>query len=161
MAKKIRIPDKVWKHYSTVVQDFIDADAGKQVITWLRNYSQPDEYGEDDEQYEKVQLEALFEYNSFRTWPININHISGETDTENAVMYISSRYLEEAGYLNSEGYWDFDRAKDRFILRGIVYKASGDTDMSQAKDQSLLFMIILRREEPTELSNNNNPPTYG
>ena len=59
------------------------------------------------------------------------------------ILLLSKDYLEKAGYLDDSGYFIFDSANDRFILEGKLYKASGDTGMSQAKDKPLVFMIIL------------------
>lgn len=148
MAKKQMVPDKVWDLYKRIVNDFIDADAGKQPIIWKRYINQPLPFGEDSgEQYEDVPLDVLVGYNSFKTWPSNLATVSGELDNINAVIWVSARLLGELGYLNPQGYWDFERSYDRFILNGITYKASGDTQVSQAKDEALLFMVVLKREE--------------
>lgn len=148
MAKRQLIPDKVWDNYKKIINDFIDEDVGKQKITWKRYINQPLLFGEDSgEKYIDVDLDVLVGYNSFRTWPINRVTVSGELDNQNLAIWVSARLLRELGYLNSNDYWDFDRSYDRFIINGIVYKSSGDTQVSQAKDESLLFMVVLKREE--------------
>lgn len=152
---KLRVPDKVWNKFQTILEDFHDADVGKQPILWKRWINIPSMYGEDDtNNFEDVQIEALIGYNYYRTWPINRNTSTGELDTQNQVVWVSKRYLEENGWLSENGYWDFDRVMDRFVLDGIVYKASGDTTMTQAKDNSVLFFLILKREEITNQDDN-------
>lgn len=112
-------------------------------------------YGEDDSyNFDNIEIEVLIGYNYYRTWPINRNTAAGELDTQNQVIWISKRYLEENGWMNEEGYWAMDRVMDRFVLDGITYKASGDTTMTQAKDQSVLFFLVLKREEITNQEDN-------
>ncbi len=47
-------------------------------------------------------------YNAFRNWPINKATVTGELDDENLSILISKSYIEQIGYLTSEGYWDFN-----------------------------------------------------
>lgn len=147
MNKSI-IPDSVWDHYKNIVSNFIDNDAGKQKITWKRYINQPLPFGEDSgEKYEDIPLEVLIGYNTFRTWPINLATTTGELDSQNLAIWVSAKLLRNKGVLNSEGYWDFNRSEDRFIINGIEYKAAGDTQAAQAKNDALLFMVTLKREE--------------
>lgn len=147
MSKKI-IPDSVWTHYKNIVSDFIDNDAGKQPIVWKRYNSNLLLYGEDSgETYDNIPLDVLVGYNSFRTWPINRATTSGELDSQNLAIWVSAKLLKSRGFLNSSGYWEFNRSLDRFIINGIEYKSSGDTQVAQAKDEALLFMVVLKREE--------------
>lgn len=147
MSKKI-IPDSVWAHYKNIVSDFIDNDAGKQPIVWKRYNSNILPYGEDSgETYDNIPLDVLVGYNSFRTWPINRATTSGELDSQNLAIWVSAKLLKSRGFLNSNGYWEFNRSLDRFIINGIEYKSSGDTQVAQAKDEALLFMVVLKREE--------------
>ena len=62
-------------------------------------------------------------------------------------IYVSARLIRELGYADQYGYWQFDRSLDRFIVNGIVYKSSSDTQVAQAKDDPLLFQVILKRDE--------------
>lgn len=59
---------------------------------------------------------------------------------------ISKQYLADRGYLDSNGYFDFNWAEDRFIINGIPYRPTGDTNVSQAKDEAIVFLIILKRD---------------
>ena len=59
--------------------------------------------------------------------------------------------LETLGYINSEGYWQLNWSEDRFVINGITYKPSGDTQVAQAKDEALCFIIILKRDRDTQL----------
>lgn len=147
MGKSI-IPDSVWDNYKKIVSNFIDNDAGKQQITWKRYIEQPLPFGEDSEGvYDTIPLDVLIGYNSFRTWPINKATASGELDNQNLAIWVSANLLRNRGLLNQSGYWEFNRDYDRFIINGIAYKSSGDTQVAQAKNESLLFMVVLKREE--------------
>lgn len=146
--KKIRLPDTVWENYSKIVSDFMDMDVGLQPILWKRFIDHPLSWGEDiGSNYIDIELKGLIQYNAFRVWPISRGTTSGEIDGQSLAVLISRASLEEKGYINSNGYWKFDGPRDIFIIDGIPYKASGDTEVSQAKDKPLMFLIILKREK--------------
>lgn len=146
--------NKSWDRYKKIITSFLDVDAGRQSITWAKHINQMLSHGEDSTpQYIPIEIEALCYYNAFRNWPINKATISGELDDENLSILISSEYLKEHGYLDEKGYWDFNWSEDRFEINGIVYKPSGDTQVAQAKDTALVFLIILKRDRDTK-------PTY-
>ena len=160
MVKISRVPTKEWDKYKSIINDFIDDDAGKQPFVWLRKLNQPLAYGEDGGiRYLPVILEGLFQYNYIRTWPANKSTLSGELEGENMVLYISARMLRENGYVNEFGYPDLNWSEDRFLLNGKIYKPDGDTQVAQAKDEALLFFIILKREEPQEATQILNSQT--
>ena len=106
---------------------------------------------DDSPRYYNIPIEALCYYNAFRNWPINKATVSGELDDENLSILISKNYIEQIGYLNQEGYWNFNWSEDRFVINGIVYKPSGDTQVSQAKDEALVFLVILKRDRDTKI----------
>lgn len=146
--KNLRISNKVWERYNKIISDFMDMDVGVQPILWKKFVNHPLSWGEDGGgSYIEVQLKGLIEYNAFRVWPMNRGTTSGEVDGQSLAILVSKTTLQEAGYINSEGYWDFDGPRDLFIISGIPYKASGDTEVCQAKDSSLLFLVILKREK--------------
>ena len=141
------VSDKAWSKYKKIIQDFLDQDAGRQKIVWAKHINQTLSYGEDSlPQYSFNVIEALCYYNAFRNWPINKSSVSGEQDEENLSIMISRQYLKDRGYLNSNGYFDFNWAEDRFIINGISYRPTGDTNVSQAKDEDIVFLIILKRD---------------
>ena len=145
------LSNKAWNKYKKIIKDFIDKDAGRQVVTWMRHIDQIGAFGEDvGDQYLPVQLEALCYYNVFRNWPINKPTISGELDEENLTIYVTKRQIETLGYINSEGYWQLNWSEDRFVINGITYKPSGDTQVAQAKDEALCFIVILKRDRDTK-----------
>lgn len=151
MPRKSRVPQVDWDRYKQIIEDFIEEDAGKQPFLWLKKSNIPSLYGEDSSNgYTPVTLNGLFHYNYVKTWPSARASTSGELENGNLVLYISARYIQEAGYLNQFGYWDFNWVEDRFILNGKVYKPSGDTQVAQAKDKALLFFVILQREDIEE-----------
>lgn len=147
------VPNKSWDKYKKVITTFIDQDAGRQTIIWAKNVDQLLTHGEDYiPKYYPIEIEALCYYNAFRNWPIDKSTIAGELDEESLSILISTEYVRKIGYLNKNGYWDFNWSMDRFVINGIVYKPSGDTQVAQAKDQALVFMVILKRDRDTELN---------
>ena len=146
------VSNKAWDKYKKIITNFLDMDAGRQTITWAKAVDQLLSHGEDSTpKYYNIPIEALCYYNSFRNWPINKATISGELDDENLSILISKSYIEQIGYLTSEGYWDFNWSEDRFVINGIIYKPSGDTQVAQAKDEALVFLVILKRDRDTKI----------
>ena len=142
-----------WDRYKHIITSFMNWDAGRQTITWAKNVDQMLSHAEDDiPKYFNIQIEALLSYNAFRNWPINKATVAGALDDENMSLLISRRYLEVNGYMTEEGYWDFNWEMDRFIINGIVYKPTGDTEVAQAKDEGLVFMVILRRDKDSKIT---------
>lgn len=141
------IPDKVLDRFNRIINNFVDNDVGKQKIVWASKVNGINSFGEDSgAKYLYRELEVLCNYNAFRNWPINKDTISGELDQENLCIIVTKNYLEKRGYINQNGYFDFNWSEDRFILHGIVYKPSGDTEISQARSSNILFQIILKRD---------------
>lgn len=147
------VPNKSWDRYKKIITDFLDIDAGRQTIIWAKHVNQMLSHAEDTiPYYYNIPIEALCYYNFFRNWPINKSTPSGELDDENLSILISSDFIRKIGYLNSEGYFDFNWEQDRFVINGIVYKPSGDTQVAQAKDQALVFQIILKRDRDIQIN---------
>ena len=146
------ISNKAWEKYKRIVTSFMDQDTGRQDILWAKKVNQMLSHGEDvGDQYYGVEMEALCFYNAFRNWPINKGTVTGELDDENLSVMITREYIKRLGYLNSDGYWDFNWAEDRFVINGITYKPSGDTPVSQVKDHAIVFLLILKRDRDTHL----------
>lgn len=146
------VSNKAWEKYTRIVTSFMNHDTGRQDILWAKKINQMQIYGEDtNEEYEAIMIEALCFYNAFRNWPINKDTVSGELDDENLSIMITKDYLMTRGYINKNGYWDFNWAEDRFIINGITYKPAGDTPVSQVKDDSIVFLLILKRDRDTNL----------
>lgn len=146
------VPNKSWDRYKQIITQFMDVDAGRQTIVWAKNVNQILSHGEDFiPKYYKINIEALCYYNAFRNWPINKPTMEGELDDENLSILVSAEYIKELGYMNKDGYWDFNWSMDRFVINGIVYKPSGDTQVAQAKDKALVFMVILKRDRDTKV----------
>lgn len=141
------ISDGDWNRYNDIINNFINEDAGKQLITWRRYAGNLASFGEDAGlSYVEDTLEVLAGYNNFRTWPILKEGIPGADDPQNIIIWVSKKYLEDRGLLNSDGYFNYDAGYDRFVINGITYKSGGDTQVSQNKTYPLLFMIILKRD---------------
>lgn len=145
------IPNKSWDRYKKIVRTFMDVDAGRQEITWAKHVDLLPTHAEDYYPvYRNITIEALCYYNSFRNWPINKETVTGELDDENLSIMVTDSFIKSIGYLNDNGYWDFDWSSDRFVINGIVYKPSGDTQVAQAKDQALVFLVILKRDKEAQ-----------
>ncbi|MCM1438790.1 MAG: hypothetical protein NC131_06215 [Roseburia sp.] len=116
-------------------------------------------HGEDTiPTYRRIEIEALCSYNAFRNWPLNSGSVSGESDDENCSILVSmdyiktidgGRYLKTIGNSEVDTYWDINWQEDRFIINGLTYRPSGDTQVAQAKDEALVFMVILKRDRET------------
>lgn len=142
------VRNKSWDRYKTIIRRFMDIDAGRQEVIWAKLVDMPPTHSEDFYPvYQSIPIEALCYYNSFRNWPINKETVTGELDDENLSIMVTDTFIQSIGHLNSEGYWDFNWSTDRFIINGIVYKPSGDTQVAQAKDQALVFLVILKRDK--------------
>ena len=143
--------NKVWNRYKKIISGFLDNDSGRQHIIWAHKMDQLRPFGEDSQPgYHLRTIEALCLYNAFRNWPINRETTTGELDDENLSIIISKNYLESRGYLDKHGYIDFNWSEDRFIINGIQYKPSGDTQVAQAKDEAVAFLIILKRNKESD-----------
>lgn len=150
MAKFIKPED--WVKFQNIINDFIEKDAGLQPFKWLRHSSiHIPSFGEDEPlPFTVINLNGLFSYNYMRVWPYNDTTSSGIVDNTNIVLYITKNQLNSLGYLNTSGYWDFNKGLDRFIVQGKAYKPSGDTQVSQINNQSLLFFLVLEILDETE-----------
>lgn len=146
------LSNKSWDRYKNIINDFMDHDAARQIVIWAKCVEQLLTHGEDSVQkYFRKPIEALCYYNAFRNWPLNRATTTGELDEENLSIMISGKYLREHGFMNENNYWDFNWAMDRFEINGIVYRPTGDTQVAQAKDEALVFMIVLKRDRDSKL----------
>lgn len=158
------VSNKSWDRYKNHIKRFLEMDSGRQTIVWAKRIDQLLTHGEDKIPfYENIEIEALCYYNAFRNWPINMAGVSGETDEENLSIMLSRDYiqdLQDGRFWNSyttetgvptDGYWDFNWQLDRFQINGITYRPTGDTQVAQAKDEALVFLIILKRDRDTQL----------
>jgi len=138
-----------WQIYKNVINSAHDS-FNQDDVTWRRHTLGFQRYGEDlsnNETWTDITLKALIGYNIFRVWPMTKESIGGASDSENILMILNKKYLEDLGYLNSAGFFDMDPGKDIFMHRGIEYRSSGETEVAQAGDKPLLFYIVLSREE--------------
>lgn len=145
------VPRKAWKRYKSILNDFMSHDAARQPVLWLRKPEQLTAFGEDAGIiWEPHIILSLFQYNYIRTWPFNDLGTAGEIDTSNIMMYISKEFLSINGYIDQHGYWDFNWAQDRFIVNGKVYKPGGDTQVAQASEDALMFLLVMSRTNSEE-----------
>ena len=143
------ISNGMWQVYKNLINKVHD-DFNQDTITWKRFIRGKQRYGEDDishDNYTDINLLCLIAYNVFRTWPMTAKSVAGDLDKESIVVILNKKYLEDLGYLNTNSFFDMDPGKDKFIHHGLEYRASGETQVSQAKDEPLLFYIILSRQE--------------
>lgn len=150
------IPDSTWANYESIING-IHEDFNQDDVTWKRSRGGIDRDGEDNstERFSSITLKALFQYNAARVWPLTRFTDGGLLDKESEVIILNLKYLNDLGYINANGNFDYNQDSDRFIHKGITYKSTGDTPLSQAKDKPLLFMIILTRDSlPTAKDSN-------
>lgn len=143
----MQITDGQYAAYAKIINNF-SANANKEIVRWGKREWMEDEFGENNANpLVYTDLEALIQFNTFRTWPMTKHTVAGELDEQNLLLYLNREYLSENGWLTPEGYFHFDPAKDEFIHRGLRYKAEGDTLASQAQDNPLFVLIVLARQE--------------
>ena len=143
---KLMTPEQ-WAMHINAVNDFHE-DAFQEEITWMSTATNRSYHGEDSNHREiAIQLKCLVLYNYFRSWPIDQATDSGEIDKQSCMAIFNIKYLQELGYLNEFGQFDINQGDDKFILNGLVYVPSGDSQVSQAYNNPLMTFIVLKREE--------------
>lgn len=150
-----RISAATWQRYTNAI-DGVHNDFNQDYVLWKRSrvgrsatelvprFNEEEQNQSAD--YDYIMLLVLMDFNYFRKWPLTKETESGELDNQNMAMLINRKYLSDSGYLTDQGYFDFQPDLDYFIHRGIKYKAEGDTFVSQANNNPLLFQIILHRK---------------
>lgn len=135
-----------WERYHKVINDF-NAEAAQAEFIWKRRRLTISRDGEDAdvETYDNITLKGLFQFNTFRTWPITEFTETGQEDKQSQVLWLNLKYLTNLGYVNQHGLFNFDPTSDIFDYLGNLYEASGDTPAAQAHDKPLMFMIVLKR----------------
>lgn len=137
-----------WTPFNNAINNLAFELFFQETLIWNRLVENVDFHGENESpEYEQVTLKCLVGYNDFRTWPMDRVNESGSIDMQNLYIILNKQYLRDLGYLNDNDYFSFNSQNDYFILRGIHYEDSGDTDVSQAGDIPLLFFLILKRRE--------------
>lgn len=138
-------PNVNWKRYKKVI-DWFATQANQVTIIWHRFVPYLDRFGENTgARFIDVELPVLVKYNHFRDWPIAKNTETGQVDEESCELYLNKQQLKDLGYLNSNGYFNFNPEMDRFTLNGIKYRAQGDTEAAQGGPEELLQLVILQR----------------
>lgn len=138
-----------WANYRRIINKASES-FNKDIILWKRFTRSFNRYSEDNQSnntYEDINLDCLIAYNIFRTWPMTDETVSGALDKESIVLILNKDYLRKLGYISDKGFFDMDPGNDIFILRGLEYRASGETEVAQAGDDPLMFYIVLSREE--------------
>jgi len=138
-----------WQIYKNAINAAHDS-FNQDVVIWHRFIGGFQRYGEDDQNNETfldITLKTLVSYNVFRTWPITKETSAGSVDLESATLIFNKKYLEDLGYLNSDGFFAMDPGKDEFTLGGVRYRPSGETEVAQAGDDPLMFYVILIRKK--------------
>lgn len=142
------IPNVNWDAYKDIINS-ANNQFNKEQVIWRKHTESFDRHGEDssDDGTQDITLEALLQYNYFRSWPIADESPSGTVDSQSMTMFLNISYLNENGWLNAEGNFDFSTEMDRFIHLGLTYICKGFTPVAQAGDEPLLLMVNLQREE--------------
>lgn len=137
-----------WQEYKDVINEFNLDDSHKQAVTWQKLVTNLSRYGEDDNVVRTNQLiMGLVQYNYFKSWPTNKTTVSGEIDKESVMLWLNIKYLNDNGWISPTGQFIFRPGEDRFIIRGEIYKALGDSQAAQASDEPLEVFMVLKKEE--------------
>jgi hypothetical protein len=143
---------QAWSDYKALMRDAHDTFAQKDMI-WKRLKSTLDRYGEDsdDNGYDIITLKVLINYNYMRSWPITFQTETGGLDRQSVQILINKDYLRELGYINGNGFFEYDPVLDVFIIDGLKHVPFGDTPASQIQDDDVFITLILKRDEsPTQ-----------
>lgn len=136
-----------WQAYRDVLNTWQE-DAFQEDIIWRRLVTRTNAHGEDsNDRYSDTTLKGLLQYNYFRSWPMTQPTDTGEIDKESVLLYLNLKHLDDLTLLDAKKQFKFSPGFDRFVLRGRIYKAMGDSHIAQAKDQPVFIFIILKREE--------------
>jgi hypothetical protein len=137
-----------WIAYGKLMDDAWDTFAPNENLTWFRLRTKLDRFGEDntDNFYDEIPLRALNNYNYMRSWPVTSKTEAGGLDKESVQVLINKNYLKSLGYLNAQGYFDYNSVEDYFVMDGIRWLPFGDTPASQVAGGDLFITLILRRD---------------
>lgn len=151
----ITVSNSRWAKYKSCIADFMDT-AGQTPVIWRRFNFGLDRYQEDNDNssFTDTPIVGLFQYNYFRSWPLNKDEEGGELDKESTVLLLDMRFLRDNGFLNANDNFDYNEDADRFIIDGIVWKSFGYTKIASAQNEGLIFQIILKRD-PVETGGRN------
>lgn len=147
----MNISDSQWAVFEKIINN-AHSFFNQEDLTWVRQTNNLQRYGEDtkaNKGTEEIILKCLNGYNYFRSWPMTDETSAGKLDKESMIVLLNKKYLLDAGYLTSDGNFNFDPGADHFIFQGQKMDAAGETPMSQAKSSPLFIMLILKRE-PTQ-----------
>lgn len=144
------IPDNIWDKYKDIINN-VHSDFNQDSLTLFKKVKAFDRFKEGEATYNEITLKCLVQYNIFRTWPMTDETDAGALDQESIAIYLNNKYLKDNGYLTVEGNLDFDPGNDYFIFQGQKYRSSGETPVSQAKNEPLFTLLILKRN-PTQTS---------
>jgi hypothetical protein len=140
------ISDQEWEEYENTVNEF-HQDAFQQSIIWKSSITVFNKDGEEVNRYKDNNLKGLIHYNHFRSWPINGQTLTGQIDKQSCMLFLNNKYLNDNGYLDSGGNFNFNPGSDQFLIDNVLYRAKGDSGAAQTKDKNILHFIILQREE--------------
>jgi len=134
-----------WDVFKSIMVD-AHATFAQKVITWKRRTVKIDRFGEDPiESFIDTPLKVLCDWNYKRTWPVDVNNESGQDDEQSVQVYMNKEFLRVNGFLNDDGYFNYDKGFDQFIIDGKLYKSFGDTTASQMLSDDSLMTIIIKR----------------
>lgn len=138
-----------WQRYKNIINKVHD-DFNQKIAIWHRFTRRLPRYGEDSmgsASYTDIELKVLISFNAYRVWPLTKETPAGLIDQESLIMILNIEYLRENGYLNEAGFFNMDPGMDRFTISGVKYKPTGETEVSQAGDEALLFYMVLARDK--------------
>jgi len=143
-------PGVDWADYRDTIKNAM-ASTAREIIVWKKFRRRLNRFSEDGSSpaisYDSINLYCLISYDDWRLWPYDKGSVSGKLDYGHAGIILNKDYLNDLGYLNANGYFDFDSGYDKFIIDGITYKPLGDTAVAQAGSDTMLMQLIVQRED--------------
>lgn len=146
----------IWAKYRQIIND-ASATFNNEILIWNRLSIRLDRDGEDASasanSFNQINLNALLQYNIFRTWPIDKSTDTGMINNQSLLIIFNKDYLASLGYINANNNFDFDPGNDFFTIHGVDYKPMGDTPAGQADNDPLFIYIVCER---MRVSSGNN-----
>jgi hypothetical protein len=134
-----------WDQFVNIMSE-ANVTFGQKTIIWRRQINQTNLFGEQvSRPPEPISLLGLVNYNYMRTWPSTAISESGETDEQSCQIFFNKVYLAKLGYINNEGYFNYNTDFDTFTIDGLNYKSFGDTAASQTNSEDIFILLTLKR----------------
>lgn len=139
-----------WANFEATQNKF-HMEVGQGILTWIKTSIKaiPKMGNDEDVKHTtNVELNCLFDYNVKRVWPLTKYTDTGEEDKQSEVAILNKDYLRSLNLLDANDNFAYDAGSDKFIYKGIMYYAAGDTYVSQLPGNTdLFYYLVLKRTD--------------